>query len=193
MTRTPDIVRVEINHLRQLLNNATEKNKQYEDALKYMEEHNVRTPLLKVIILAESGREDDAKTAAEEAEKTIAGDPSKIMPLPEPRVWWAELYARSGIRLDTALDLAMKSVGQRPDYKSYRTLGYVQMKRGEYSEAVESLERSVSLHPSMPECWYILGLARAAAGDAKGARKAFSESLEVNPNYGPAKAALENK
>ena len=37
MTRTPDIVRVEINHLRQLLNNATEKNKEYENKIAELE------------------------------------------------------------------------------------------------------------------------------------------------------------
>ena len=34
MTRTPDLVRVEINHLRQLLHNATEKNVEYENTNK---------------------------------------------------------------------------------------------------------------------------------------------------------------
>jgi len=37
MTRTPDIVRVEINHLRELLNNATEKNKEYENKIAELE------------------------------------------------------------------------------------------------------------------------------------------------------------
>ena len=37
MTRTPDIVRVEINHLRQLLHNATEKNVEYENRIKELD------------------------------------------------------------------------------------------------------------------------------------------------------------
>ena len=37
MTRTPDLVRVEINHLRQLLHNATEKNVQYEKRIQELE------------------------------------------------------------------------------------------------------------------------------------------------------------
>mgnify|MGYP005676620961 CR=1 FL=1 len=37
MTRTPDIVRVEINHLRQLLNNTIEKNKEYKDKIAELE------------------------------------------------------------------------------------------------------------------------------------------------------------
>ena len=37
MTRTPDIVRVELNHLRQLLHNATEKNVEYENRIAELE------------------------------------------------------------------------------------------------------------------------------------------------------------
>jgi len=37
MTRTPDLVRVEINHLRQLLHNATEKNVEYEKRIQELE------------------------------------------------------------------------------------------------------------------------------------------------------------
>ena len=37
MTGTPDLVRVEINHLRELLHNATERNVEYENRIKELE------------------------------------------------------------------------------------------------------------------------------------------------------------
>jgi tetratricopeptide (TPR) repeat protein len=104
----------------------------------------------------------------------------------------AWLYAESGDRLDFALELAQRAKAKLP--KSHEvddTLGFVHYKRNAPAEAIPHFERSVAAAPGNPVYQYHLGLARAKAGDAAGARAAFDRAITLKPGYADAVSARQ--
>lgn len=58
-------------------------------------------------------------------------------------------------------------------------MGDFEASRGRFAEAVACYERALRVHTSSAEATYKLGLARAGAGDAPGARAAWRDTLEL--------------
>ncbi|MCI0351189.1 MAG: tetratricopeptide repeat protein, partial [Acidobacteriales bacterium] len=87
----------------------------------------------------------------------------------------AWLYARQGIALDRALQLAQFARGLAPhDPAVLDTLGFVQLRRREYSQAVQSLKQAIELaaspagKPVAPEALYQMKLHLAEAYELSG-------------------------
>jgi Tfp pilus assembly protein PilF len=57
---------------------------------------------------------------------------------------------------------------------------------------MEAYKRSLVRDVNQHEVWYLLGLVQAKAGDRGGARTSLEQSLKRNPNYSPARQALND-
>ncbi|MFN0024166.1 MAG: tetratricopeptide repeat protein [Parvularculaceae bacterium] len=86
---------------------------------------------------------------------------------------------------NTAID-ADASLGE-----AYLNRGNARFLAGQYDLAVADYETSIDTEISKPwVAWYNIGLAREAQKDARAARTAYERSLEINPEFGPAKKKL---
>ena len=71
-----------------------------------------------------------------------------------------------------------------------RSMGDIFFMHELYPHAIEYYARAVALHPRYADNQYALGAAYAASGDKQKAKTAFQKALELNPNYGKAREAL---
>lgn len=85
--------------------------------------------------------------------------------------------ADAGRELDLALDLAKRATQLDRQAETLDTLGFVQLKRGEAKEAVESFQASLSEHPDEPSVLYRLAVAQSQAGNADAARENLAKAL----------------
>jgi len=112
-----------------------------------------------------------AKTIARQA--IDARDPKD----PEPGAWVtvqaAMLFWHEGnyAEADKGFDMALKALGDYPPALVGK--GRVALAKGDAARAVTLLERSFKQSPLVETAW-LLGDARAAAGDAKGAEEAYA-------------------
>ncbi len=60
-------------------------------------------------------------------------------------------------------------------------LGNIAFEAGETQEAIRYLEQAIGLQPGNSNTWFLLGMARAAAGDAARAEDAYREGMRVDP------------
>jgi Flp pilus assembly protein TadD len=67
------------------------------------------------------------------------------------------------------------------------TLGWVYLKRLQYSDAVKSFQDAVNMSPKHPTLRYHLGLAHSKAGDRNSAKKALEASLKLSSTFPEAK------
>lgn len=93
-----------------------------------------------------------------------------------------------------AEETARRAVAAAPENADILdTLGWILLKqKGDASEAVRTLRRSVQLNPDNPSVQYHLGMALKDAGDATGARQALNRALQNSgfPEESEARAAL---
>ncbi len=80
--------------------------------------------------------------------------------------------------LDQAMRLAKRAVQLDRRAETLDTLGFVQLKRGDATEAVESFEASLEADPDSPSVRYRLAMAQSQAGDAASARVNLAKALE---------------
>jgi tetratricopeptide (TPR) repeat protein len=104
----------------------------------------------------------------------------------------AKLLLTRGGDPDRALDLARRAVMFGTEPEALETLGLIRLERGEAEAAVETLTRAAEARPHSARTHYRLGLARAAAGDAAGAREALRTALGLGafPEVEQARARL---
>ena len=60
--------------------------------------------------------------------------------------------------------------------------GYYYFKKGEYEKAVAAFQEAAEQHSGSPSYWRNLGHALYMSGKKQGAEKAFSRSLDLDPN-----------
>jgi predicted Zn-dependent protease len=105
----------------------------------------------------------------------------------------ADLMAERGERLDEAFQLAQKAYSLRPgDPVIAGTLGIIQYRRGQYDEAIRSLETAASDSPSA-QVKYHLAMAYLEAGRQQSANKllrSLSQDAAAGPERELARQAL---
>ncbi|MEZ4332650.1 MAG: tetratricopeptide repeat protein [Myxococcota bacterium] len=100
----------------------------------------------------------------------------------------AQLDARAGEHTDETLGLAERAVRFAPGAESFRTLGMIQLARGETEVGIAALRHAIELGSGDGEVHFRLGLALLARGDRDAAREALERSLAVEP-FAEAEAA----
>lgn len=70
-------------------------------------------------------------------------------------------------------------------------LGLCHVELGNYSPAAVVLGRATRLNATDKSSWNNLGIARRAAGNLEGARKAFRRALDIDPDFAAAQGNLE--
>ena len=113
--------------------------------------------------------------AADAYEKILAVNP-KFSPALNNLAY---LYSEFLDRLDRAYDLAQQARALLPfDPSTADTLGWICLRRGSYSAALELLQESASEMPTVPEVQFHYGLACYMTGDEDDARAAFQQALQ---------------
>jgi tetratricopeptide (TPR) repeat protein len=63
-------------------------------------------------------------------------------------------------------------------------------KQGNIKDAIKALRAAVKQNKADADAWYFLSLALNRDGDTKGARKAIEKSVQLRPDFAPARAGL---
>ena len=101
---------------------------------------------------------------------------------PENNLAW--LYAQQGSNLDIAAQLAESATAAMPTQAEfYDTLGWVYYKKQLATLAIRSLQRAVGLDASNPVHQFHLGMAYAAEGQDKLARKTLQAALRLSNDF----------
>src|SRR5208282_3396616 len=120
-----------------------------------------------------AGRGDMAR-AIDECEKLLQSFPNQ----PQLRNNLAFFYAEQGRNLDRATEIAEQLVKSFPaDAVMRDTLGWVYHRAGHDEQAVEQLQRAVTLAPSVARTQLHLGQALLAAGRRAEAGEALRDAL----------------
>lgn len=91
----------------------------------------------------------------------------------------AETHFRTTLTLNPKLGFA------------YEGLGQARAGQGHATDAINAYRQAVTLGRRTPQTFTLMGQAYLAAGDRTTARDAFLIALKMDPNHGPAKAALQ--
>jgi tetratricopeptide (TPR) repeat protein len=104
----------------------------------------------------------------------------------------AYLLAQRGDNLQYALILARDAVSMRGDDPvALDTLGWVHLKKGEASQAIEPLGKAAKLAPDNPTYHFHLGLAYLEIDDRPRARASLQRALQLNASFPGAQEARE--
>ena len=83
-----------------------------------------------------------------------------------------------------ALEMALKGVEINPELPQVQlALGYVYMYQGDFDNAIEALDRAISLSPSYADGYAMLALIRNNLGQAEDAIRLIKKGMELNPYY----------
>jgi tetratricopeptide (TPR) repeat protein len=63
-------------------------------------------------------------------------------------------------------------------------------RKGDFNEAVKSLQEAVKKQKNDSDAWYYLGLSSHRAGKIKDGRKAFEKAISLRPDFAPAYTAM---
>ncbi|HEY5072941.1 MAG TPA: tetratricopeptide repeat protein [Caulobacteraceae bacterium] len=71
-----------------------------------------------------------------------------------------------------------------PEYNAVEEYqrGTAAFQSGKYKDAARDFEHVTEVQPKVAISWYMLGMARAAAGDVKGAAHAYERSVKIDPD-----------
>jgi tetratricopeptide (TPR) repeat protein len=121
----------------------------------------------------------DPQQQEEVASRFMQQNP-KYLPAITARVfqllWW-ERYKES---MELA-DYALNNVPNEPDLWFAR--GFAQLKSGDATGAITSLENSILIVPEFPTAWFNLGMAHIATGNTTRALQAFDHSIAQDPTF----------
>ena len=100
------------------------------------------------------------------------------------------MYAQDGGDLNVALKLAQAAKAKMPDRPEVNdTLGWIYVKKGLGSLAVQPLQQAISARPQRPAYHYHLGMAYVATGDKQKARESLEKALSLDSNFNGANEA----
>lgn len=96
----------------------------------------------------------------------------------------AWLYARRGVKLETALSLAEKADTLQPGNSSILdTIGWIYFQTKEYKKAIEHLVKAHKSRPDNPTILYHLGAVYRALGDKASANRNLEKALSISQNF----------
>jgi Flp pilus assembly protein TadD len=107
------------------------------------------------------------------------------------RLLLAKVQLRAG-ELDGAIE-ALKKLGAEngADSELLATLGYALSQKGSYQASAEQYRAAIAASPiSSPTLLNALGDVLLRAGDTSGAKKAFQDSLQLDPDQPAVRLAL---
>jgi tetratricopeptide (TPR) repeat protein len=126
--------------------------------------------------LARAGRRSEATAVYQTILKTHPNDATALNNT-------AYFLCDSGGNLDEALKLAQTAVQKAPDQPAFAdTLGYVYLKRGMRTAAIQTFSGLVKNHPHYATYRYHLGLAFYETGDKTRAKKELRDALAEHPS-----------
>jgi tetratricopeptide (TPR) repeat protein len=95
--------------------------------------------------------------------------------------------------LEPAAESFKQVIAAKPnDPEGYYNLGTLNLRRNNFDEARQYLEKSLELRPNYPEAWNNLGMMAAQGGKADEAIRNFEKSLQLRPGYAIALLNLGN-
>ena len=110
-------------------------------------------------------------------------------PLRQALVNLGSLYSRMG-EPDNAMSCYAKAVALEEDYLAWFNIGSLHYKRGDWKQAVISLEKSRKMNSSFFLAVLVMGLAYSRLGNVRAAERCFSDVLEVQSRNEVALTAL---
>ncbi len=124
---------------------------------------------------AQAGRRPEALGVYQNILKVHPNDPTALNNT-------AYFLCDSGGNLDEALRFAQSAVQKVPDQPSFAdTLGYVYLKRGMRTSAIQTFSSLVRKYPKYATYHYHLGLALYETGNKTGAKKELHDALSAHP------------
>ncbi len=104
---------------------------------------------------------------------------------------YAYHLAVRGIKLETALKMALEAIEQAPDNAAYLdTVGWIYFRMQEYEQAVDYIEQSLDLRDDSAEVYEHLGDAYKQLGKHDQAMQAWEKALELDPSKSQLKIKL---
>jgi Flp pilus assembly protein TadD/peroxiredoxin len=95
--------------------------------------------------------------------------------------------------LDQAVESFLQVVATKPnDPDAYYNLGTLSLRRNDFAQARQYLEKTLALRPNYPEAWNNLGMMAAQEGHPEDAIQSFQQSLKLRPDYAIALLNLGN-
>src|SRR5215510_1369141 len=79
---------------------------------------------------------------------------------------------------------------QEPSQAAEKERGIELYRKGNFSEAAETLKEAVKKRQKDSDAWYYLGLSLHRVGEIKGARKAFEKTISLRPDFAPSYTAM---
>ncbi|MBV5306179.1 MAG: tetratricopeptide repeat protein [Desulfobulbaceae bacterium] len=105
----------------------------------------------------------------------------------------AWLYAKQGIRLNDAMDMAKKADKRQPENASILdTMGWIHYHKKEYTQAEKIFEQSLTITPGNPTILYHLGVVQQALGMKEEAKKSLRTALESKITFEEMEEAKKN-
>lgn len=117
---------------------------------------------------------------------TCSEMPDADTPAGASRLTWASQLAQSAIKGVQAQPQDEATLGLCID-----TLGWIQYKQKQYPDAVQTLARAADMAPNQPAILYHLGMAYTKMERYDDARTALERALKADPQYSPARTALD--
>lgn len=93
-------------------------------------------------------------------------------------------YLNTGSAVDANIARTLAALRDNPNAPDlHNTLGALLIEKGFPKDAEREFERAIDSDRKYFQAWYNLGLVRAAQGDDLGARRAFSNTIDVRPGH----------
>lgn len=149
-----------------------------------MAEHcPVEASILKARLAQAAGATETARRELDQAVRDHPGDP-------EPWQALSQLYFEIGCWAEAARALEELTRLRPDDASAHHNLGTVYLRQEQPAAAVAALQRSLALRPRAPATYVQLGHALQHSGRLEEARTAWRTALDLDPNHGEARAAL---
>ncbi|HST29293.1 MAG TPA: tetratricopeptide repeat protein [Chthoniobacterales bacterium] len=159
---------------------AQDKSKDALNELKIELAKNPKNPRLLLMTALMYERLKDYGAAREFYEKLLAVNGDSVLSLNN----LAYLYAEKMNDLNKAYELAQKARSLQPANGMVAdTFGWILYKRGDYQQALASLQDSVAKFPDNPEVQYHLGMAQYMMGNTDQARAALQKAVRTESDF----------
>ncbi|MEN9266024.1 MAG: tetratricopeptide repeat protein, partial [Thermostichales cyanobacterium BF4_bins_65] len=138
------------------------------------------------LALLGQGQADKTQEAVAVLQQAVALSPGN----PHPHYVLGQAYSRLA-DWPNALDHYLMALSLSPIYqRQHHSLGYGLYERSQVARARTTLRQRLQEHPNSPALHFHLGQTYLADRDPQGARRAFQEALQQDPNFVPALVAL---